>query len=353
MRHLGEPGRQFKLSVVVPCYNSQIGLFNLVTRLQAECSASFENMEIILVDDGSADDTWSKIEELARSFASVRGIKLSGNFGQHNATLCGINGAGGEIVVTIDDDLQYDPADIIRLVRKLADGCDLVYGVSSGVNHSVWRAASACIVRTLMRILDTNKDAKDYSRVTSFRCFRRSIARDFGDVRGDSVCIDSLLAWTGAKVGFVPVQVRLRSEGSSGYTLGKLVAVAIDLVLSEGAVGFRLFSLLGGLAFFSGVFALMLALVYSDHALGLTSLAAIAIFSAFQLIGIGLILKYLQKLSYTAMNRPLYVIQKESAHRAELDFSAARSFAPDQEQVDIVPVGRRENVLKVDSSAEL
>lgn len=349
MRHLGLPGRESKLSVVVPCYNSQIGLSKLVSRLQAVCFEYFENMEILLVDDGSGDGTWSKIEELARSSKSVRGLKLSGNFGQHNATLCGIKRASGEIVVTIDDDLQYDPADIIRLVQKLSDGCDLVYGVSFGVNHSVWRAASAYIIRTLLRILD----AKDYSRVTSFRCFRRSIAGRFVDASGDSVCVDSLLAWTGAKVGFVPVQLRLRSEGTSGYTLGKLVEVGIDLILSEGAVGFRFFSLLSAVAFLAGVVALALAVIYSGFALNLCSLAVIAFFSGFQFIGIVIILKYLQKLSYTAMKRPLYVLQKETEHVTELDFTAAPSFAPGLEQNNFAAVSSSQNVINSSSSSKL
>src|ERR671928_1542804 len=109
------------LSVVVPVYNSAGTLGTLVDRVDSVFTGA--DYELVLVNDGSADDSWQRIVELSRANGHVRGLDLMRNYGQHNALLAGIRAAGGDVIVTIDDDLQNPPEEIPKLLAKLDDGC--------------------------------------------------------------------------------------------------------------------------------------------------------------------------------------------------------------------------------------
>ena len=133
------------LSVVVPIYNGSATVNLLVERLTAALRADGRRFEIILVNDGSHDDSWNRIEALAQQSDVVRGIDLMRNYGQHNALLCGIRAARHEFVVTMDDDLQHPPEEIARLMAKADEGFDVVYGVLARERHGWLRTlASRC-----------------------------------------------------------------------------------------------------------------------------------------------------------------------------------------------------------------
>src|SRR5512138_3469659 len=126
-----------KSSVVIPVYRGQATLVPLVEQLAKVLPAVAEDYEVILVNDGSPDDSWNIIEQLARRYPWLCGINLMRNYGQENATLCGIREAHYEIIVTMDDDLQHDPRDLPKLVQKLSEGYEVVYGVPR-VRRQVW-----------------------------------------------------------------------------------------------------------------------------------------------------------------------------------------------------------------------
>ena len=128
-------GRDRECSVVIPVYNSQASLPALVERLAAVLPAVTDRFEVILVNDGSRDDSWDGIGQAARKHAWVRGINLMRNYGQHNALLAGIRAARFAVVVTMDDDLQHPPEEIPRLLEALGHGQDLVYGVPASAEH--------------------------------------------------------------------------------------------------------------------------------------------------------------------------------------------------------------------------
>lgn len=296
------------VSVVVPCYNSEASLAPLLLRISAELSGEFKDFEVILVDDGSVDSTWDVILSLACKYEFVRGLQLQNNFGQHGATLCGIDSAVNDVVVTIDDDLQYNPSDVSSLLAAIEQGYDLVYGVSRGVSHGPVRAFLSWIVRSLMRCLG----ARDYSQVTSFRCFKRTLARSFSGVKGKSLCIDALLSWNSLKVGQVPIQVGRRALGSSGYNFSKLADVALDLILSDGTVAFRVFI---AFSVVCGVLGLALSSwsIASDGFSLITVMpGCLFVLASLQFLGIGLALDYLQRLTYSVLQRPLYVIKSRT-----------------------------------------
>ena len=139
------------ISVVVPVFNADKSLRELVSRLSPVLDALCENYELILVNDGSEDRSWETITQLAAENAWIRGIDLMRNYGQHNALLCGIRAAKHEIVVTLDDDLQHPPEEIPKLVQKLAEGYDIVYGIPEKKQHGRWRNIASFVTRWTMR----------------------------------------------------------------------------------------------------------------------------------------------------------------------------------------------------------
>ncbi len=128
-----------QVSVIIPVFNSAGSLEDLVSRLDSVLQAGGASYEIILVNDGSRDNSWQVIADLSRNHAAVRGINLMRNYGQHNALLCGLREANYPVSVTMDDDLQHLPEEIPRLLEELEKGYDVVYGTPTRQQHGLWR----------------------------------------------------------------------------------------------------------------------------------------------------------------------------------------------------------------------
>ena len=139
------------ISVVIPAYHSEKTLPKLVPRLAHVLKDAAASFEVILVDDGSWDETWNVILALAREYPFIRGFQLMRNYGQHNALLCGIRVARGDIVVTMDDDLQNPPEEVPRLLAKLAEGYDVVYGTPQKESHGMLRDAASQITKLVLQ----------------------------------------------------------------------------------------------------------------------------------------------------------------------------------------------------------
>src|SRR5664279_2390434 len=138
------------ISVVIPVYNGENTITPLVERLEKVLSAICEAYEVILVCDGSPDNSWRVIEQLASRYKWVRGIALMRNYGQHNALLCGVLSARYEIIATLDDDLQHPPEELPVMLAKLAEGYDVVFGVPKKLPHSWWRNVTSTILKKLV-----------------------------------------------------------------------------------------------------------------------------------------------------------------------------------------------------------
>ena len=162
------------LSVVIPCYNSASSLRELVERLAEVLPGCAERHEVILVNDDSPDETWQRISELSRRYPWIRGISLMRNYGQHNATLCGIRAARYDVTVTMNDDLQHPPSEIPALLAKLAEGFDFVYGAPATKTHPVYRYFFSRLIRILVAVATRQPMAHD---VGAFRIFRTSLQR--------------------------------------------------------------------------------------------------------------------------------------------------------------------------------
>jgi glycosyltransferase involved in cell wall biosynthesis len=139
------------VSVVVPVYNSEAILGELIVRLEPVLRTYASAFEVVLINDGSQDKSWQVISDLAEKYAFVRGLNLMRNYGQHNALLAGIRAAQNEVIVTIDDDLQHPPEEIPKMLDKLAEGYDVVYGTPEKRQHGLWRNIASEIIRLILQ----------------------------------------------------------------------------------------------------------------------------------------------------------------------------------------------------------
>ena len=303
----------FTISVVVPVYNSETMLAELVDRLRAVLSPLASAFEIVLVNDGSRDHSWQVIGDLATRYPFVRGIDLMRNYGQHNALLAGIQRTRYEIIVTLDDDLQHPPEEIPKLLAKLDEGYDIVYGKPVRRNHSLWRNVSSKVLKTALRVVLGTEMA---SHSSAFRAFRVVLRRGFEDFTGAQLSIDVLLSWSAARVIHIPVEHHARRVGRSGYTLSKLMLLAYNMLIGYSTLPLRLASsvglitsLLGFLMFF---YVVMRRLPQTTYVPGFAFVASeIALFAGLQLFAIGVIGEYVARLHFRTMGKPPYVIRQE------------------------------------------
>lgn len=299
------------VSVVVAVYNGAEFLKELTSRLTSVLSARNTDFEIIFVNDGSRDASWSRITELASTNGRVRGVDLMRNYGQHNALLAGIRSARGNVIVTIDDDLQHPPEEIPRLLDCLGGPFDLVYGAPILEQHGLFRRITSRVMKRTLQIAMGIPNARNLS---AFRAFRADLRQAFSDFRGPYVSIDVMLTWGTSRIGFVHVDHRARAGGASNYTIRRLLAHAGNLLTGFSVLPLRLASLVGfamtifGIAIFLYVIGRYLALGGSVP--GFPFLASIiAIFSGAQMFALGIIGEYLARMHFRMMDRPTYQIR--------------------------------------------
>jgi glycosyltransferase involved in cell wall biosynthesis len=298
------------ISVVVPVYNSEPILPELVKRLQPVLAGLANEYELLLVNDGSRDQSWKVIQELSRSFPWVRGINLMRNYGQHNALLCGIRVARNEVIVTMDDDLQHPPEEISALVTELlSQGADVVYGTPEREQHGFWRNLAS---RTTKLAMERTIEATRARDISSFRVFRTHLRDGFAGFQSPFVSIDVLLTWSTTNSVAISVRRDPRTVGKSNYSLWKLVVGTINVITAFSTLPLRLATLIGLLmaTFGAGVFVFVVGnyLIHGSIP-GFPFLACItAIFSGSQLVALGIIGEYLGRIFLRSMGRPVYVI---------------------------------------------
>jgi undecaprenyl-phosphate 4-deoxy-4-formamido-L-arabinose transferase len=295
----------------VPVHNAEATLGTLVQRLLEELAPSGAAYEIILVNDGSLDGSWREIQDLSREHPAVRGIDLLRNFGQHNALLCGIRAARHEILVTLDDDLQHPPEEIPKLLARLRDGADVVYGVASIERHGILRDFAS---RSTKWVLERLMGAEGARSVSAFRAFRTDLRRAFRTYDGPFVSVDVLLTWGTRHFDAVTVEHAPRQAGRSSYTLRKLVSHTFNMVTGFSVLPLQIASWIGFLfTLFGGVVlavVLVRYLVSGAVVPGFAFLASIiAVFSGAQLFAVGMLGEYLARMHFRLMGRPGYAVR--------------------------------------------
>jgi undecaprenyl-phosphate 4-deoxy-4-formamido-L-arabinose transferase len=313
------------VSAVVPVYRSEDTLAPLVTRLTATLDAGDAPYEIILVNDGSPDDSWARIVKLSSEHPAVRGINLTRNFGQHNALLAGVRAARYDVVVTLDDDLQHPPEQLPLLLGALTDDLDVVYGAARRQHQSALRRLASWITRVSLQRFMGVEAAR---HISAFRAFRTQLRDSFEQFRFNEFSLDVLLTWGTTRFGFVTVEHEPRREGKSNYTSGQLVRHAINMVTGFTTGPLRLASLIGFGATVVGLAALAYVLgvyiINGGSVPGFAFIAAsVAFFSGVQLFALGVIGEYLAKVHNRSMDRPAYVVRDLAVGGDEIDVREA------------------------------
>ena len=308
-----------RISIVVPCYRSKQTLGPLVDAIFAAlaepaAASLVKAFEVVLVVDGCVDGTEDVAKELAAAHPEVRAIELRRNYGQHNALLAGIARVKYEVIVTMDDDLQHRPDEILTLLAPLAAGeVDLVYGVAREEEHGFWRSAASRTVKRGLGLAGV-RAAED---VSAFRAFWTVQREGFTHSEDPYVSLDVMLSWTTTLICRVAVQMDQRLVGTSSYSLHTLVRHALNMITGYSNVPLRVVAWLGGVCAFIG--AILAAVVVWKFASGDTTVAGfttiaamVAVFSGAQMLSLGIIGEYIGRLHTRSTGKPTFLVKTDS-----------------------------------------
>jgi len=303
------------LSIVIPVFNEVDNLPDLISRCLAACRRTNRSFEILLVDDGSADGSAEIIAGAADRHASeVIGVFLNRNYGQHAAVFAGLAQSCGEIIITMDADLQNPPEEIPALVREMEKGYDVVGTVRRNRQDSLFRRGSSFLVNKMVQQA-TGVMMHDYGCM--LRAYRRPIVTAMLQCREHSTFIPILANSFARNTAEIAVEHAPRRQGESKYSFFKLVSLQFDLLTSMSTFPLRLLSIIGsviavcGIGF--GLFLMVMRLVYGAvwAAEGVFSLFAVLfVFIGAQFIGLGLLGEYIGRIFRDVRGRPRYFIQE-------------------------------------------
>lgn len=302
------------LSVIIPVYRSAQLLPMLYQRLVAVLTHLNATFELVFVEDCGGDDSWDVVKALAQRDSRVRGIKLARNYGQHNALLCGIRASHGKLVVTIDDDLQNPPEEIPRLLEKLSEGYDVVYGSPRNETHGFFRNTASRVTKLA---LQGAMGVQSASKVSAFRVFRCELRDAFEAYRSPNVNIDVLLTWGTTKFASVDVRQDGRLIGASGYGIRKLITHTVNMMTGFSVLPLQVASMLGILFGIAGFLVLVYVVgryfIAGSSVPGFPFIASIiAIFSGVQLFALGVFGEYLARMHFSTMGRPAYTSYEQT-----------------------------------------
>ncbi len=331
--HPTEPS--LDVSVVVPVYNSAATLPTLLERLSRVLGATTQRYEVILVDDDSRDDSWKVMQSLHEAYGDrLITVQLMRNYGQHNTLMCGLGLARGEFVVTMDDDLQTPPEELPKLLDHIRrTELDLVYGCPDTRRHAAWRNIGASIVWQFYKTVFRNPVTP-----TPFRIMRHQLVRSVLFYDLNFTYLDGLLAWCTSRIGAVEVEHHTRAQGRSGYSLSKLLGLALNLYTNFSLIPLQVVSALGFLTASSGFLVglyylvqyLMANIIIPGYA---STIIAILILGGVQLLALGVMGEYLGRLHLNVNRKPQYVIR----HVQGRDAAAGQmQYRPDKNQQDHV-----------------
>jgi len=298
-------------SIIVPVYNSEQTLTGLYERTAAVFAQSGKSFEIIFVDDFSQDKSWEILIQLKKLHPdTITAIKLAKNFGQHNAVFCGLEHAQGELIITIDDDLQIPPEEINKLIKVYYEkDADLVYGYFGKKKHSLVRNLGSYFIKKSSRIL-----LQSPGEGSSFRLITAGLAANILKHQQHFMYIDELLLWYTSNIAFTEVKHEKRSVHRSGYSTWKLFKLSANIVIYYTAVPLRIMTyggfILSVLSFISGI-RFIINKITHDVPLGYTSLIVAILFStSIIMLCLGLIGEYLTRIYQVQNKKPPYSIKK-------------------------------------------
>jgi glycosyltransferase involved in cell wall biosynthesis len=304
-----------RLSIIIPIYNEEGNILKLFERLQQVITGLNAEAEYIFINDGSRDDSITLIRELASGNSSVRYINFARNFGHQIAVTAGLDHCSGNAAVIIDADLQDPPELIAALYKKWTEGFEVVYAKRrSREGESLFKKMTArMFYRMLQKITSINipVDTGDFRLIdTKIVEVLRKMPEQHKFLRGQ-------ISWIGFRQTFVEYDRDARYAGKTGYTIRKMLRLAIDGITSFSNLPLKFASVAGfivsGIAFIMILYALYSRFISKDYVPGWTSLMLAVLFiGGVQLICIGIIGEYISRLGSNVRNRPLYIISEKN-----------------------------------------
>lgn len=300
------------LSVVIPVYNEETGLAKLFARLYPALDELGVSYEIVFVNDGSRDNSASILADQFRARPDVtRVVLFNGNYGQHMAILAGFKATRGDVVVTLDADLQNPPEEIANLLAKMREGYDYVGSIRRERQDSAWRT-HASKAMNLLREKITRIKMTDQGNM--LRAYGRNVIDLVNQCSEVNTFVPALAYTFARKPTEIVVEHEERAAGESKYSLYSLIRLNFDLVTGFSLVPLQLFSMLGiGLSFVSAALFVVLLIrrfLFGAEVEGVFTLFAIVFFlMGMILFGIGLVGEYVGRIYQQVRGRPRYVIQ--------------------------------------------
>jgi len=306
------------LSVLVPVYNSEKTIDPLVEEIIITLEPHFNNIEIILVNDGSVDSSHDCALQVQKKYPKiVKYLRLARNFGEHNAVMCGLNYVTGDCVAIIDDDFQNPPSEILKIVSELQLGFDVVYSSYAKKRHSWFRNLGSKfndIVATKLLM----KPKGHY--LSSFKVINRSLVNSIIQYKGPYPYIDGIIFRSTNNISYHLCDHEERKEGRSGYTLKKLIGLWLNMATGFSVLPLRVASILGGIISLSTVLLILFFIVSNlmggvfikqDIPVGWTSLIIlVTFFAGIQLMVLGMIGEYLGRMYLTVNSSPQYILSE-------------------------------------------
>ncbi len=305
------------ISVVSPVYRAEKILPELVLRIKNSLDKITDSYEIILVEDCGPDDSWGKIEELAKEYPQIVGIKLSRNFGQHYAITAGLDHAKGEWVVVMDCDLQDQPEEIENLLTKSNEGFDIVLARRYARRDSFFKKFfSKMFYRTLGYLTGSEQD----ETVANFGIYNRKVIQSIVTMRESIRFFPTMVKWVGFKSTKLNIEHSIREEGKSSYNFKRLMNLALDIILAFSDKPLRLVVksglIISSISVFFSFYTIFKYYNGEIIELGYTSLIiSLWLLSGFIISTLGIVGLYVGKIFEGVKNRPIYIINKKTNDR--------------------------------------
>ncbi len=308
-----------KLSIVVPLFNSEKTIESLVDKISDDLCKYVGSIELILVNDGSSDNTDDIVRKLIKKYPKkIVYIKLAKNFSEHNAVMCGLNGVTGDYVVIIDDDFQNPPEEILKLLNKIVEGYDVVYSYYKKKKHSPFRNLGSRFNNWIAtKLLNKPKDLY----LSSFKILSKNLVKMIIQYKGPFPYVDGLILQSTGNIGTQLCKHEKSARGRSNYSLIKLVKLWLNVFTGFSITPLRIASIIGftvsGLAVLLMLFFILSYLsggIFFKQLIppGWASLiVVVTFFGGIQLILLGIIGEYLGRLFLTVNKIPQFVIEEE------------------------------------------
>lgn len=314
------------VSIVIPVYRSAPILPVLVEKI-SHIARSLEHayqFELILVNDASPDNSWQVIASLTKQYPLLTGISLMKNAGQHNAIMAGLRYAQGDIIVTMDDDLQHPPEMIAQLLEAIQAGHDVCYTKYLDRKHVAWKQLGSWFNDKIATIL-LKKPAGIY--LSSFRALHKRVRDEIIKYEGPFPYIDGLILEVTRNIATVPIKHQARYEGEGNYTLKRSISLWLKMATNFSILPLRIATLMGGIIAFLSMLMIIIIVVQKlldpTISAGWTSLVTIILFmGGVQLCALGIIGEYIGRTYLNVNKKPQYAVRtilQNGQHQTKLE----------------------------------